>query len=213
MKSAFDGRSVRAFLRDRDLALTGGEVGADAIDLLGGLGLIPAEDSDSRAVGKEGGWEGGDKIVLPPGSGRTAMDFLSAFLSQKLAYKEGEEDMVILSHEILASSPSPRASVRAEEAFTSTLMVTGMPSSGHSAMARTVGIPLAIATREVLEHPEKLVEVTGGGGVCGGGVVWESVMSGIEDGYGGGEGGFQFVEERKLNTASQSMERVLGSLG
>jgi hypothetical protein len=61
-----------------------------------------------------------------------------------MQYASGERDMIVMRHEIEAEYPDRR------ESITSTLVVHGQPD-GDSAMARTVGLPAAVATRRVLE--------------------------------------------------------------
>jgi hypothetical protein len=224
LKRRMEDESVRSFLKDMDVSgLRGWEGGGDGVArALEEVGLVPSSTSARRGSGEIA------EVELPPGSGGTAIEYLSAFLAKKYAYQE--EDMVVLSHEIMAAPPSPSHGVKSsttvakEERFTSTLIVTGVPSSGHSAMARTVGIPLALATLEVLgvgscgsiaggadarNSVDRLMEATGGGGVCGGEMVWESVMRGVRVGYGGPEreGGFDFSEKREH--VAETMEQML----
>jgi saccharopine dehydrogenase (NADP+, L-glutamate forming) len=75
----------------------------------------------------------------------SALDIISAHMTKKLAYAEGERDMVILQHEFIASFPKA-----GKERILSTLLDFGMPD-GDSSMARTVGLPAAIAAQLILE--------------------------------------------------------------
>jgi saccharopine dehydrogenase-like NADP-dependent oxidoreductase len=66
-------------------------------------------------------------------------------MQKKLAYEEGERDMIILQHTFDASYPDGK-----KERIISTLIDYGIPN-GDSSMARTVGLPAAIGTRLILE--------------------------------------------------------------
>jgi saccharopine dehydrogenase (NADP+, L-glutamate forming)/spermidine synthase len=75
----------------------------------------------------------------------SALDIVAARMIEKLAYAEGERDMIILQHEFIASYPKGR-----KEKIISTLIDFGIPD-GDSSMARTVGLPAAIGTKLILE--------------------------------------------------------------
>jgi saccharopine dehydrogenase-like NADP-dependent oxidoreductase len=73
------------------------------------------------------------------------IDILTARMVERLAYRTGERDMIALRHEFLVRRPDGRL-----ERIRSTLVDFGVPG-GDSAMARTVGLPVAIAARLILE--------------------------------------------------------------
>jgi saccharopine dehydrogenase (NADP+, L-glutamate forming) len=75
----------------------------------------------------------------------SALDIIGARMTAKLAYAEGERDMIILQHEFLAFYPKA-----GKEKIISTLIDFGIPH-GDSSMARTVGLPAAIGTKLILE--------------------------------------------------------------
>jgi saccharopine dehydrogenase (NADP+, L-glutamate forming) len=83
-----------------------------------------------------------EPLPLQKGS---ALDIIAARMIEKLAYREGERDMIILQHEFIASYPQ-----RQRERIISTLIDFGIPH-GDSSMARTVGLPAAIGTKLILE--------------------------------------------------------------
>jgi saccharopine dehydrogenase (NADP+, L-glutamate forming) len=83
-----------------------------------------------------------EPLPLQKGS---ALDVIAARMIEKLAYREGERDMIILQHEFIASYPH-----RHKERIISTLIDFGIPH-GDSSMARTVGLPAAIGTKLILE--------------------------------------------------------------
>ncbi|OGD21160.1 MAG: saccharopine dehydrogenase [Candidatus Aminicenantes bacterium RBG_16_63_16] len=85
---------------------------------------------------------GEDLLPLRKGA---ALDIIGARMTDKLAYAEGERDMIILQHEFIAEYPGKR-----REKIISTLVDYGIPH-GDSSMARTVGLPAAIGTRMILE--------------------------------------------------------------
>jgi saccharopine dehydrogenase-like NADP-dependent oxidoreductase len=66
-------------------------------------------------------------------------------LKSKLIYAEGELDLLIQHHEFDACYPD-----RSPERIEATLITTGIPR-GDTSMARTVGLPVAIATRLIAE--------------------------------------------------------------
>jgi saccharopine dehydrogenase (NADP+, L-glutamate forming) len=74
----------------------------------------------------------------------TLLDVLANQMLAKMGYRDGERDMVVLVHEFLAVYPDR------SERITSTLIDYGIPG-GDTAMARTVGLPAAIATRMILD--------------------------------------------------------------
>ncbi|TFK35818.1 Saccharopine dehydrogenase-domain-containing protein [Crucibulum laeve] len=76
------------------------------------------------------------------------IEILAYLLSQKLRYEPGERDMVVMSHEVITRPKHGRPNAP-EEIHTSQLITYG--TSEASAMARTVGIPVAIAALAVLD--------------------------------------------------------------
>ncbi len=81
--------------------------------------------------------------------GSTVIDLLAKLMSEKMAYADGERDMVALQHRFKASFDDH------EEKITSTLVDYGIPH-GSSSMARTVSLPLAIVTKLILEDQVSL---------------------------------------------------------
>ncbi|MEO0086061.1 MAG: saccharopine dehydrogenase C-terminal domain-containing protein [candidate division WOR-3 bacterium] len=95
------------------------------LDRLEWLGLF-----DERPVG------------LTQGSG---IDILTKLMLERMSYRPGERDMIVLHHRFeveYSSSPAER--------IHSTLIDLGIPG-GDSAMARTVSLPAAIAIRMLVE--------------------------------------------------------------
>ena len=89
----------------------------------------------------------------------TLIDTLAHAMVQKMAYKDGERDMIMLQHTFVLEKPDgtqarpkthPRLRDQAQETRTSTLLEFGIPN-GDTAMSRTVGIPCAIATQLILD--------------------------------------------------------------
>jgi len=87
---------------------------------------------------------------LPPE--RTILDVLAVRMQEKLQYAPGERDMVVLLHDFVAEYPDRRERIR------SWLVDFGIPY-GDTAMARTVGLPAAIATRLILQGGIRLTGV------------------------------------------------------
>ncbi|KAI0819731.1 Saccharopine dehydrogenase-domain-containing protein [Trametes gibbosa] len=90
---------------------------------------------------------------LPPLPARPTapIDVFATLLAHKLRYKPGERDLVVLSHEIVARAGGKEgaAAVEEEEVHTSELVAYG--DAEASAMARTVGMPVAFAALHVLD--------------------------------------------------------------
>lgn len=82
----------------------------------------------------------------------TALDVLAALMTERMSYRPGERDMIVLHHEFLAEYPDSR-----RQRILSTLIDFGFPH-GDTAMARTVSLPAAIAVRLILEGR---VEISG----------------------------------------------------
>jgi saccharopine dehydrogenase-like NADP-dependent oxidoreductase len=79
--------------------------------------------------------------------GETAAAMLVDLLRRKLPLTPGLRDMVVLVHKLEVEYPG--AAERAPEEITATLVACGEPG-GHTAMAKTVGLPTAIAARLLL---------------------------------------------------------------
>jgi saccharopine dehydrogenase-like NADP-dependent oxidoreductase len=88
---------------------------------------------------------GNDPVAKDKGN---AMDILCALLIDKLSYKPGEKDLIVLFHEFHAEYPGGKT-----QRITSTLIASGPVgvADGDSAMSRTVSLPAAIGTRLILE--------------------------------------------------------------
>jgi saccharopine dehydrogenase-like NADP-dependent oxidoreductase len=74
-------------------------------------------------------------------------------LENMLVYTEGETDLLLQHHEFIAEYPDGR-----REKISSTMVDTGIPG-GDSSMARTVGLPAAIATKMLLQGKLSLTGV------------------------------------------------------
>ncbi len=101
--------------------------------------------------------------VTPDGG--NYLDILSTRLQEKLFFKDGEKDLLVLRHRFVVENKD-----KSQDLITSTLIDFGIPF-GDSSMARTVSLPMAIATRLIAEgtitmkgvqtpvHPEIYVPV------------------------------------------------------
>lgn len=81
----------------------------------------------------------------PEPAAQAPLDLLAAAMKTRLAYAPGETDRLVQHHELAAEFPGGR-----RERWTAVLAETGRPG-GPSAMARTVGLPAAIAVRMILD--------------------------------------------------------------
>lgn len=86
-----------------------------------------------------------DEKPLPFAKG-SPRDIVSCLFGEKLVYSEGERDLVILEDEYIVRFPSTGTRKR----FISTLIDYGVPG-GDSSIARTTGLPPAIAARFILD--------------------------------------------------------------
>ncbi|PNP46207.1 hypothetical protein TGAMA5MH_02242 [Trichoderma gamsii] len=83
-----------------------------------------------------------DEKITPRGN---SLDTLCATLEQKMQFEENERDMVMLQHKFEIEHKDGSRETR-----TSTLVEYGDPK-GYSAMAKLVGVPAAVATKQVLD--------------------------------------------------------------
>lgn len=123
------------------------------------LGLVPSQPAGLPPV---------PNAPMPPA------DLLAIYLAHTLRYLPHERDLVILSHEVVARSSSLGSPD--EEIHTSDLVVYGDDKA--TAMARTVGLPVAFAALQVLDGK---VEVRGVQGPTAEGSLWKGVLEGLEE--------------------------------
>ncbi|MHA1942761.1 MAG: saccharopine dehydrogenase C-terminal domain-containing protein [Candidatus Thorarchaeota archaeon] len=119
--------------------------------------LTSTSDSDVKsAVAKTCGIEPEDPIIkrlewlglfeekqIPDGI-NTILDSVCNLFEEKLQYAPGERDMIVMHHEFLVQYPDKKQKV------TSTLIDYGIPN-GDSSMSRTVALPVAIASKMILD--------------------------------------------------------------
>ena len=85
-----------------------------------------------------------DEPLPITGRETTALDILAARMNEKMPYRPGERDMIVLMHKFVANFPG-----KPDEHITSTLIDYGQPN-GDSSMARTVSLPAAVGTKLIL---------------------------------------------------------------
>lgn len=88
-----------------------------------------------------------------PDDAHSPVDAVAGLFSEKLAYEEGERDMVVLEHHLGIEDADG-----ARRRIVERLMVFGT-AGDESAMARTVGVPAALAAGLILERKIDLVGV------------------------------------------------------
>ncbi len=86
------------------------------------------------------------QIAINEGSN---VDVLVDLMLKKMSYQPHEKDMAMIHDDIIVDFNGKR------EKWSSTVVVNGIPG-GHSAMAQTVSLPVAIAARLILEGKIKL---------------------------------------------------------
>jgi len=79
-----------------------------------------------------------------PSNITTRLDVLCHLFEEKLQYAPGERDMIVMHHEFVAEYGDKK------EKITSTLIDYGIPN-GDSSMSRTVALPVAVASRMILD--------------------------------------------------------------
>ena len=82
---------------------------------------------------------------IPFENSKTWIDLFCGLLQNKLQYQPGERDMVIMHHILGTISKNGTKGT-----ITSTMIAYGDPN-GYSAMAKTVGLPTAIAAEMILK--------------------------------------------------------------
>ena len=107
----------------------------------------------------------------PPSQSIPPADALALHLAHALRYAPDERDLVLLHHEIVARDRYTGT----EQVHTSTLTAYG--DTRASAMARTVGLPVAFAAQRVLDGA---VRATGVCGPTADEAVWKGVLEGLE---------------------------------
>jgi saccharopine dehydrogenase-like NADP-dependent oxidoreductase len=88
----------------------------------------------------------------PLPAGESKLDILGERMLEKMQYKDGEKDMLILRHRFEVENRD-----QSTETITSTLIDYGIPN-GDSSMARTVSLPLAVG---VILMAENKIGLTG----------------------------------------------------
>jgi saccharopine dehydrogenase-like NADP-dependent oxidoreductase len=86
------------------------------------------------------------------------LDILAKQMLDRMTFKPGERDLVVLHHEFIAERPQASGPRPQAEKIYSTLIAFGEPG-GDSAMARTVSLPAAIGVRMILHGELKLTGV------------------------------------------------------
>eukprot|EP00002_Diphylleia_rotans_P007670 TRINITY_DN1731_c0_g1_i1.p1 TRINITY_DN1731_c0_g1~~TRINITY_DN1731_c0_g1_i1.p1 ORF type:complete len:461 (+),score=93.60 TRINITY_DN1731_c0_g1_i1:76-1458(+) len=84
-----------------------------------------------------------EETPIPPAT-KTILDAVCYLFEQKMVYKEGERDMLVMHHEFIVEYPE---SGRKERRTTTMVDYGQQNQGGDSSMSRTVTLPLAIAIR------------------------------------------------------------------
>ena len=133
-------------------------------DISKGDGTIPGEGDLARAVAEALGLPREHPVLerlawlglftdepLPEGA-ETPLDALAARMTERMSYRPGERDLIVLIHHFTAEGGGDGGGDddRGPRRLESRLRVTG-EAGDESAMARTVGVPAALACRRILE--------------------------------------------------------------
>jgi saccharopine dehydrogenase (NADP+, L-glutamate forming) len=92
-----------------------------------------------------------DEVKIPSGI-NTRLDALCHLFENKMQYAPGERDMLVMHHEFIVEYKNKKQKI------TSTLIDYGIPH-GDSSMSRTVALPVAIASKMILEGKINLTGV------------------------------------------------------
>jgi saccharopine dehydrogenase-like NADP-dependent oxidoreductase len=111
------------------------------------LGLKPYSAAIKRLE-----WLGllGNEVL--PENKNNPLDYLNILSMKKMSMNKKDKDMIVMLHEFVAEYPDKK------EYITSTLLDYGIPG-GETSIARTVGIPAAIAVKMVLTGKIDLIGV------------------------------------------------------
>ena len=110
---------------------------------LGDWETIPFK-GENGLVKKQLSYLGMNDVNTPVNKGMcSAADILQFSLEKNLALRSDDRDMIVMLHELSYLNKNNRSSVR------STLVVKGEDNL-HTAMAKTVGLPLGVATKLIL---------------------------------------------------------------
>ncbi len=118
-------------------------VSADSNDVIEAVSLYTGLDKNNPIIERLE-WLGLFSDVLIPSALNTRLDSLCHLFEEKLQYASDERDMIVMHHEFIAEYSDKK------EKITSTLIDYGIPN-GDSSMSRTVALPVAIASRLILE--------------------------------------------------------------
>jgi saccharopine dehydrogenase (NADP+, L-glutamate forming) len=140
--------SQPATLRQLTAQLVGLDAGPDLEQNMGALWHLPR---DAKPIA-DLDWLGLLSDEPLPAGKNSPVDILTARMLDKMAYKPGERDLLIMQHEFEVQFPDHK------EAITSTMIDYGIPD-GDTSMSRTVGLPAAIAVRLILHGEIKLTGV------------------------------------------------------
>ncbi|MEO0081184.1 MAG: saccharopine dehydrogenase C-terminal domain-containing protein [candidate division WOR-3 bacterium] len=87
------------------------------------------------------------------------LDVLAKLMLDRMAYKPGERDMIVLHHEFETERTDPKKAPETQKTVIHTTLVDyGIPG-GDSAMARTVSLPAAVAVKLLLTGVIRLTGV------------------------------------------------------
>lgn len=104
--------------------------------------LLPFVNDDNREMLEYLGFFGNEII---PATAKNSADVLQHLLETKLAMQENDKDMIVMLHEIAFTTAAG-----IPQKIESSLVVIGEDSM-RTAMAKTVGLPLGIAAKLILE--------------------------------------------------------------
>lgn len=171
----------------------------NALQALHWLGIVPKSASETQL--ESASFD--PSLPSLPDRPTAPIDLFATLLAHKLRYARHERDLVVLHHEIVSRPRgSQLQSPAEEEVHTSSLVAYGTKEA--SAMSRTVGLPVAFATLQILD-----------GGVRARGVqgptereVYVNVLKRLED---AGLGVRESSRKASVGSGMRSVEAALTS--
>ncbi len=145
----FDRERIFDFRKESPAEVLSGLLHIKETDLANGIAQFLKIPSYSLSI-KKMEWIGLFSEQTLPLTKGTAFDMFAYLLQTRLVYRKGERDLLVQHHEFIAEYGDA-----SREKITSTMVDLGIPN-GDSSMSRTVSLPVAIATKHILNGTIRL---------------------------------------------------------
>ena len=91
-----------------------------------------------------------------PANAKTSADVMQYLLETKLAMQPQDKDMIVMLHEIDYTANLPAGQAAGQRSTVNSSLIVKGDDSLHTAMAKTVGLPLGIAAKLILQEKIQL---------------------------------------------------------